>query len=89
MDLHLSGKVFIVTGASVGIGAAVVRVLEDEGATAVGVARKPQHTTDIAADVTDLGAAGLVVDEVLHRHGRRTAWSTTRAGWSRGPASWR
>lgn len=70
MDLHLSGKIFLVTGASVGIGAAVVRVLEEEGATAVGVARKPQRTADIAADVTDRGAAGLVVDEVLRRHGR-------------------
>ncbi len=70
MDLQLDGNVFIVTGASAGIGAATVQALHDEGAVAVGVARKPTRPEDIAADVTDPGSAELVVDAVLERYGR-------------------
>lgn len=69
MDMGLTGKVFVVTGASAGIGEAAVRLLTDEGATAVGVARKPL-TGGIAADITDPGAARSIVDTVLERHGR-------------------
>ncbi|MCC8249808.1 SDR family NAD(P)-dependent oxidoreductase [Saccharothrix luteola] len=69
MDLELTGKVFVVTGASAGIGEAVVRLLTDEGATAVGVARKPLDS-GVAADLTDPDAARSVVDTVLERHGR-------------------
>lgn len=70
MDLRISGKVFVVTGASAGIGAATVRLLTAEGATAVGVSRKPVRKEDIAADVTDRGAAEPVVETVLERYGR-------------------
>ncbi|OPC84070.1 hypothetical protein B4N89_26875 [Embleya scabrispora] len=38
MDLHLNGKVFLVTGAFAGIGAATARLLHAEGATVVGAA---------------------------------------------------
>ncbi|MFI6579647.1 SDR family NAD(P)-dependent oxidoreductase [Embleya sp. NPDC050493] len=77
MDLHLNGKVFLVTGASAGIGAATARLLDAEGATVVGVARHPgdaeesgPHTTGLAADLTLPHAAERVVSEVLARHGR-------------------
>lgn len=77
MDLNLSGKVFIVTGASAGIGESVVRVLTEEGATVVGVSRKPESVADIApnafplaADVTDPAAAQAVVDTTVEQHGR-------------------
>ncbi|TCO59373.1 SDR family NAD(P)-dependent oxidoreductase [Actinocrispum wychmicini] len=70
MDLRLSGRVFIVTGASAGIGEATVRLLTAEGAVVVGVARKPRRDEDVAADVADRAAAQLVVDTVLERHGR-------------------
>ncbi|HEV7450026.1 MAG TPA: SDR family oxidoreductase [Pseudonocardiaceae bacterium] len=77
MDLHVAGKVFLVTGASAGIGAATVRLLAAEGATVVGVARKPDGINDlgagmssVAADITERYTARQVVDLVLDRHDR-------------------
>ncbi|MGH4013792.1 MAG: SDR family NAD(P)-dependent oxidoreductase [Pseudonocardiaceae bacterium] len=77
MDLQLAGAVFLVTGASAGIGEATVALLAAEGATVVGVSRKPQHldrigptVSSIAADLIEPDAARLVVDTVLERHGR-------------------
>jgi NAD(P)-dependent dehydrogenase (short-subunit alcohol dehydrogenase family) len=74
MELRLSGKVVIVTGASAGIGAATVASLTAEGAVAVGVSRKPPEVRPavegVIADLTDPAAAQRIVDEVLDRHGR-------------------
>ena len=39
MDLGLEGKACVVTGASRGIGAAVARMLEEEGASVLRVSR--------------------------------------------------
>ena len=39
MDLHLNGKIVVVTGASKGIGWAITRALVDEDATVVAGAR--------------------------------------------------
>ncbi|QKG23791.1 SDR family NAD(P)-dependent oxidoreductase [Actinomadura verrucosospora] len=69
MDLELAGKVVIVTGASAGIGAATARLLAEEGAHVVGVARTPA-SDGIAADLTDPSAAQRIVDAALDRHGR-------------------
>ncbi|MBT2206938.1 SDR family NAD(P)-dependent oxidoreductase [Actinomadura sp. NEAU-AAG7] len=69
MDLELSGKVYIVTGASAGIGEATARLLADEGAHVVGVARRPSGD-GVAADLTDPSAAQRIVDTALDRHGR-------------------
>ncbi|MEU7278400.1 SDR family oxidoreductase [Streptomyces sp. NPDC045431] len=78
MDLHLAGRVYLVTGASTGIGEATARLLAAEGARVVGVARRTDgvdaigrpEVTPVAADLTDPEAARRVVDAVLDRHGR-------------------
>ncbi|MGZ9929563.1 SDR family NAD(P)-dependent oxidoreductase [Streptomyces sp. NC-S4] len=77
MDLRIEDRVYLVTGASSGIGEAAVRLLAAEGATVVGVARKPWSTealgdrvSTVAADLTDPDAARHVADTVIERHGR-------------------
>src|SRR4051794_8637544 len=67
MDLGLSGKACIVTGASSGIGAAVTRMLRAEGADVLGIARR---SADFQADVTDPDAAERIVSECERRFGR-------------------
>src|SRR3981189_24417 len=49
MDLHLSGKIAVVTGAGKGIGLAVTRALSDEGVRVVAGAR------NIVYDVSSVG----------------------------------
>jgi 3-oxoacyl-[acyl-carrier protein] reductase len=59
MDLGLTGKTCIVTGASRGIGLATARTLADEGATVLRVAR---HDADLELDVTAPDAAERIID---------------------------
>jgi 3-oxoacyl-[acyl-carrier protein] reductase len=67
MDLGLEDKACIVTGATRGIGAATARMLEEEGARVLRVARSGG---DLDCDVTDAAAAERIVEECLGRFGR-------------------
>lgn len=75
MDLQLTGKTALVTGASRGIGLAIVRALAGEGATVIGCARtvSPELADSSAhAITTDLATPGGPADLVrsaLDRHG--------------------
>jgi NAD(P)-dependent dehydrogenase (short-subunit alcohol dehydrogenase family) len=79
MDLHLSGKSALVTGASKGIGLAVTRALLDEGVTVVAGARSvdgdltklaadaPVHP--VQADLSTPDGPSYLVDQTLSRLG--------------------
>jgi NAD(P)-dependent dehydrogenase (short-subunit alcohol dehydrogenase family) len=65
----LEGKVAIVTGGAQGIGAAIARGLEAEGATVV-VADLDPPEGGIRADVSSEADVARMVDETVERHGR-------------------
>jgi 3-oxoacyl-[acyl-carrier protein] reductase len=75
MDLGISGRACVVTGASRGIGLATARALAAEGARVLLVARSevedlPPGAASLAADVTDPGAAERIVAECSDRFGQ-------------------
>jgi 3-oxoacyl-[acyl-carrier protein] reductase len=83
MDLGISGRCAIVTGASKGIGRATAAALADEGASVVLVARNPEPLAAVArelegasgmlaveADVMDRSSADHIRDAALERFGR-------------------
>ncbi|WP_424217609.1 SDR family NAD(P)-dependent oxidoreductase (plasmid) [Streptomyces sp. BI20] len=78
MDLQLSGRVAVVTGASKGIGFAVTRSLLEEGAKVVAVSRKVTPELDalagpnllhVAADLTDPEAPAQVIARAVEHFG--------------------
>ena len=75
MDLGISGRACVVTGASRGIGLAAARALADEGARVLLVSRSepeelPPGGCWFEADVTSGGAAERIVEECTRRFGR-------------------
>jgi NAD(P)-dependent dehydrogenase (short-subunit alcohol dehydrogenase family) len=76
MDLQLTDKVVVVTGAASGIGQATARLLTEEGAVVVGVDRDPVHAglgtrgTAVQADLTDPVTPARTIATVLEQHGR-------------------
>ena len=76
MDLELDGSVAVVTGASKGIGLAVVRALAAEGAAVVAGARTVdalaglEGVTALEVDLARPGGPEALVDLAIERHGR-------------------
>jgi NAD(P)-dependent dehydrogenase (short-subunit alcohol dehydrogenase family) len=75
MDLQLTDKIAVVTGASRGIGIAIVRTLAAEGVTVIGAARTisaelARNSTDaIAVDLSTPTGPGQLVQSVIDRYG--------------------
>jgi NAD(P)-dependent dehydrogenase (short-subunit alcohol dehydrogenase family) len=78
MDLQLSGRVAVVTGASKGIGLAIVRTLLEEGAKVVATSRKSTPELDalagpnlvhVPADFMDEDAPAQVVSRAVEQFG--------------------
>lgn len=75
MNLELTDRVVIVTGASAGIGRAAVELLTAEGASVVGASRNPEgldgpRVTAVAVDLTAPEGPEELVRAALDRHGR-------------------
>ena len=76
MDLELGGRVAVVTGASKGIGLAVVRTLAAEGAAVVAGARSVDALADldgvtaVEVDLARPGGPEQLVGHAVERHGR-------------------
>ena len=62
MDLGLDGSVFVVSGATRGLGRATAQVLIDEGARVVVSGRDPHQVLAAAADLRTDRALGVVAD---------------------------
>jgi len=75
MDLELQGKTAVVTGASKGIGLAIVEELAAEGANVVAGARTVaslegrERVTPFAVDLVDPEGPGRLVQHAVDAHG--------------------
>jgi NAD(P)-dependent dehydrogenase (short-subunit alcohol dehydrogenase family) len=84
MDLHLQGKVVIITGGAKGIGAGITRAFAAEGAVACILGRngdeareivkelqaKGQQADSFLADMTDEAAVKQAVEDIVARYAR-------------------
>jgi 3-oxoacyl-[acyl-carrier protein] reductase len=78
MDLKIDGQLFIVTGASSGLGNAVAKALLDNGAAVIAVARRKELLQELAASysgkvdvVTGDVSGSNFIDKIMETLGRR------------------
>src|SRR5258707_1211554 len=85
--LTISGRVAVITGASMGIGEAIARLFADEGAKVVLLSRDagraeaarsrlnhPDHSLALACDVRHREEIDRVIGLTLHHFGRIDVW---------------
>lgn len=102
MDLHLAGKVVIVTGGGSGIGAGITEVLAEEGAVPVILARRAPDpgwlsrtgAEFLAVELSDDAACRAAVAAVRARHAAihglvNNAGANDGVGLDRGPEAFR
>src|SRR6201999_121330 len=76
MDLHLTDKVAVVTGANKGIGLAITKALVAEGARVVAGSRSTDNldgldrVTPVAVDLMAQDGAASLVQKAIDEHGR-------------------
>jgi NAD(P)-dependent dehydrogenase (short-subunit alcohol dehydrogenase family) len=76
MDLNLTGKVAVVTGAGAGIGLAVTNALVDEGAHVVAGSRgtetldELEHVSGVALDLSEPAAPARLIERAIDDHGQ-------------------
>lgn len=63
MDLHLNGKTALVTGASQGLGRAIVKTLAAEGVTVFATARNPDLLASLLSEIEAAGGTRPIVFE--------------------------
>ncbi|HKF31295.1 MAG TPA: SDR family oxidoreductase [Jatrophihabitantaceae bacterium] len=78
MDLHMTGKVAVVTGASKGIGLAITRALAEEGALVVAGALHGSaeldlladrlHVAPVRVDLTESTGPAALIDAAINAH---------------------
>ncbi|AEV82790.1 oxidoreductase [Actinoplanes sp. SE50] len=100
MDLGLAGRVFILTGASRGLGFATAQALVADGARVVISSRDernvadavaglggPEHAVGVTADLADPGTPRELVDVTSERYGRLDGALISVGGPMRGTAA--
>ena len=74
MDFDLKSRTALVSGASIGIGRAIAKMLAGEGARVVAVARRKDLLDDLATEVRSEGGAEIIpiVQDIMAEDSART-----------------